>query len=292
VTGEGGRRQQPLLLAPAAALLGAVVALPLARVVRLCFTQVELEGGLATRPAGLATLGRLLGDERFRAAVRNTAVFTGASVALETLLGLALALLLNRRFAGRSLARAAVLVPWALPTAVTALAWSWIFNDTFGVANDLLRRLHLLAQPVAWLAEPATAMAALVVADAWKTTPFVALVLLAGLQSIPEDVLEAAAVDGLSPARRFFSVVLPLLAPSLVAAIVFRAVQAYGAFDVVYVMTGGGPGGSTETVSLYAFQNDFRYLDFGYGSAVAVTGMLAATAGAAAALRLTRGAVR
>jgi multiple sugar transport system permease protein len=157
-----------------------------------------------------------------------------------------------------------------------ALAWAWIFNDAFGVANDLLRRLGLLERPVAWLGEPGTAMAAIVLADVWKTTPFVALVVLAGLQGIPESLLEAARVDGLGAWQRFRYVVLPLLAPALVVAIVFRAVQAYGAFDLVYVMTGGGPGGSTETVSLYAYQHYFRYLDFGYGSAVATAGVLLA----------------
>jgi multiple sugar transport system permease protein len=165
-----------------------------------------------------------------------------------------------------------------------ALAWAWIFNDTFGVANDVLLRLHLLSRPVAWLGEPRLAMAALVAADVWKTTPFVALVLLAGLQSIPEDVLEAARTDGASAGRRFTRVTLPLLAPSLVVAVLFRAVQAWGAFDLVYVMTGGGPGGATETVSLYAYQNYFRYLDSGYGWTIALHSMLLAAVIAGAAL--------
>jgi multiple sugar transport system permease protein len=155
-----------------------------------------------------------------------------------------------------------------------ALAWAWIFNDAFGVVNDALGRLGLLDRPVAWLGEPATAMTVLVVADVWKTTPFVALVVLAGLQGIPESLVEAARIDGLTSWQRFRFVVFPLLTPALLVAAVFRAVQAYGAFDLVYVMTGGGPGGSTETVSLYSFQQYFRYLDFGYGSAVATQGVL------------------
>jgi multiple sugar transport system permease protein len=191
-------------------------------------------------------------------------------------LGTALALLLDRPFRGRGALRAVVLVPWALPTSVMALAWAWIFHDTFGMANDLLARLGLLGEPVAWLAHPGTAMGALVVADAWKTTPFVALILLAGLQGIPQEVLEAARVDGAGPWQRFRRITLPLLLPSLVVATLFRSIQAWGAFDLVYVMTGGGPGGSTETLSLYAFQSWFRYLDFGYGAAVAVQGMLVA----------------
>jgi multiple sugar transport system permease protein len=255
-------------------LVAVVVGLPVLRVIELSFTRVELHGGLTWHWAGLALYDRLWRDPRFWTSLRNTIVFTGASVLLETALGVAFALVLHQRFRGRAALRAIVLLPWALPTAVMALAWAWIFNDTFGVANDVLRRLGVLDRPVAWLGEPATAMAVLVVADVWKTTPFVALVVLAGLQGIPEAVLEASRVDGLTAWQRFRFVVLPLLTPALLVAVVFRAVQAYGAFDLVYVMTGGGPGGSTETVSLYSFQQYFRYLDFGYGSALATQGVV------------------
>jgi multiple sugar transport system permease protein len=203
-------------------------------------------------------------------------------------LGILFALVLHQRFRGRAVLRAIVLLPWALPTAVMALAWAWIFNDAFGVANDLLRRAGLLAAPIAWLGEPGTAMIAMVLADVWKTTPFVALIVLAGLQGIPESVIEAALIDGLGAWQRLRRIVLPLLLPSILVAVVFRAVQAYGAFDIVYVMTGGGPGGSTETVSLYAFQNYFRYLDFGYGSALALQGVLLAVALAAMVVRLAQ----
>jgi multiple sugar transport system permease protein len=157
-----------------------------------------------------------------------------------------------------------------------ALAWAWIFNDSFGVFNDVLSRAGLATGPIAWLGAPGTAMLALVIADVWKTTPFVALIVLAGLQGIPEPVLDAARVDGLSRAQMLRRVMLPLLVPSLLVAGAFRAVQAYAAFDLPYVMTGGGPAGSTETVSLYAYQNYFRYLDFGYGSAIVVQGVLLA----------------
>lgn len=270
------RRERALLLAPVLVLLALVVAIPAVRVVLLGFTRTELADGVVSSWAGLSTHARTPADGRFLSALRNTALFTGLSVLLEVTLGTALALLLDRPFRGRGAMRAVVLVPWALPTSVMALAWAWIFHDTFGMANDLLLRLGLLGEPVAWLAQPATAMGALVVADAWKTTPFVALILLAGLQGIPREVLEAARVDGAGPWQRFRRITLPLLLPSLVVATLFRSIQAWGAFDLVYVMTGGGPGGSTETLSLYAFQSWFRYLDFGYGAAVAVQGMLVA----------------
>ncbi len=288
----GWTRERLLLLFPGLALLALVVAFPILRVAQLSVSHVELAGGIVARPAGLEHFARLWQDGRWWSALGNTALFTGASVAIELALGVAFALLLHRRFPGRGGVRALVMLPWALPTAVMALAWAWIFNDAFGVLNDLLRRAGLASDPVAWLGMPATAMAAMIVADVWKTTPFVMLIVLAGLQGIPETVLEAARVDGLTAAQRLRRIVLPLLAPSLLVAGAFRAVQAYGAFDLPYVMTGGGPGGATETVSLYAYQNYFRYLEFGYGSAVAVQGALLAALLAAAMLGLARAAGR
>jgi multiple sugar transport system permease protein len=181
------------------------------------------------------------------------------------------------------------MLPWTLPTAVMSLAWAWIFNDAFGVANDLLVRIIPGAQPIAWLGQPATAMLAMVVSDVWKTTPFVMLIVLAGLQGIPGSVTEAARLDGLPPWTRFRRITLPLLRPAIVVAVAFRMIQAWGAFDVVYVMTGGGPGGATETVSLYAFVNYFRYLDFGYGAAVATQGALLAGLLALVLVRLAGG---
>ncbi len=283
---RGWSTERVLLLAPALLLLGLVVALPILRVVQLSLCRVELEGGIVTRWTGLDQFGWLWQDGRWWTALRNTTVFTVLSVSLEMVLGTAFALLLHQRFRGRGGVRALAMLPWALPTAVMALAWAWIFNDSFGVLNDLLGRLGLVSRPVAWLGGPATAMMALVVADVWKTTPFVMLIVLAGLQGIPEQVLEAARVDGLSARQRLWRVVLPLLAPSLLVALAFRTVQAYGAFDLPYVMTGGGPGGATETVSLYAYQNYFRYLEFGYGSAVAVQGALLVALLVAATMRL------
>ena len=267
-------RERMLSLLPAALLLALVVVLPIARVVALSVMRTEMDEGFRLEFAGLDPFVRLWQDGRWWTSLRNTAVFTASSVAAEMVLGIAFALLLHGSFRGRGLARAIVMLPWALPTAVMALAWSWIFNDSFGVANDLLRRLGLASEPIAWLGQGGTAMFAMVAADVWKTTPFVTLIVLAGLQAIPHEVMEAARVDGLNARQRLTRITLPLLVPSLIVALAFRMVQAYGAFDLVYVMTGGGPGGATETVSLYAYQNYFRYLDFGYGSAMAVQGVL------------------
>ena len=285
----GREWREDALLLPALLLAAAVVGVPILRVAQLSLSRVELDGGLRIAWNGLGQFVRMWQDGRWWNALGNTSLFTLLSIASEMVLGVAGALLLHERFRGRGAARALVVLPWALPTAVMSLGWAWIFNDAFGVMNDLLLRLGALHHPVAWLGRPATAMAALVVADVWKTSPFVTLVALAGLQGIPAELDEAAALDGLTAWQRLWHLVLPLLRPALLVALVFRIVQGFGAFDVVYVMTGGGPGGSTETVSLYAYQNYFRYLDFPYGSAVAIQGAVLVGLVTGALLRLSRG---
>jgi multiple sugar transport system permease protein len=205
-------------------------------------------------------------DRALWSVLRNTLVFTGWTVSLELILGLAMALLLMKPFRGRGFVRAAVLIPWALPSAVMAMAWRWIFNAEYGIFSDILYRLHLSAQPqVAWLAQPKTALFACIFADVWKTTPFMAILLMSGLSTIPEDLYEAASIDGAGPVRRFFTITLPLLKPTIALAVLFRAIQAFGIFDLIYVMTGGGPGGRTRMIALYIYDTVFRYQELAYG---------------------------
>ena len=212
---------------------------------------------------------RLGSDARLWAVMKNTLVFTGATVSLELVLGLAIALLLWRPFAGRGLVRAAVLIPWALPTAVMAMAWRWIFNADYGVFGDLLYKLHLVSTPnIPWLASPGTAFFACVFADVWKTTPFMAILLMSGLSGIPAELYEAAAIDGAGPARRFVMITLPLLKPTMGVAVLFRAIQTFGVFDLIWVLTSGGPGGRTQTIALYVYDTVFRYQELGYGCAL------------------------
>jgi multiple sugar transport system permease protein len=281
-------RERAWLLMPAGLLIGAAVVLPIVRIAVLGFERTDLDGGLHARFAGLAMYERLWHDGRWWTALVNTLVFTGGSVTIEMVLGIAFALLLHRSFPGRRWARAIVLLPWALPTAVMALAWGWIFNDSFGVLNDLLARAGLAHAPIAWLGQPHTAMVAMIVADVWKTTPFVALIVLAGLQGVPPSVVDAARVDGATPAGILWHVVLPLIRPACLVALAFRAAQAFGTFDLPYVLTGGGPGGGTETVALYAYRSFYRYLDFGYGAAIAVLGTALGLLGFAALIHLSR----
>ncbi len=218
---------------------------------------------------------RLVSDPHFWQSVWFTLLFVAVSVTLEIVLGMIFALVLNETLPGRGLLRVAVLIPWAIPIAVSARVWELIYNYNFGVLNYLFTGLGFSGSPVNWLGSSAGAFTAIVIADVWKTTPFVTIILLAGLSAVPEDVQKQAMVDGTSAFQRFFRVTLPLVKPVLVVALLFRTIDAIRIFDLVYVLTGGGPGGATTSLSLYAYR---FYLsgDFGYGSAVSVVVFLLA----------------
>ncbi|OFW34278.1 MAG: ABC transporter permease, partial [Acidobacteria bacterium RIFCSPLOWO2_12_FULL_65_11] len=201
-------------------------------------------------------------------ALANTAAFAGVAVTLELVGGLVLALALHRVSRAGRLVRTAVLLPWAIPTVVAALVWRFMFESPAGLATGVLERLG--ATPPTWFADALAAWVPLVLADVWKTTPFVALLLLAGLQTIDRSLYEAADVDGAGPWRQFLEITLPLLRPALVVAVLFRALDAFRVFDIVYVMTGGGPGTATESIALYTFSTLLRNLRFGFGSALSV----------------------
>jgi multiple sugar transport system substrate-binding protein len=222
----------------------------------------SIEGTVQGKQKGL--LARLGIDYDLRRTVRNTLVFTGVSVPLEFLLGLLIALLVHARYRGRALVRLAVLIPWALPTAVMAMSWQWMFNNPFGVINDLLVKMGLLAAPLDWLASPSGGMFAAVLADCWKTTPFVVIILLAGLQSIPGELIESIAIDGAGTIQRFLNLTFPLLLPFVRVALIFRIIHAAGIFDLVWVLTKGGPADSTRTLGIYIYDVAFRYDEIGY----------------------------
>ncbi|MGK7926370.1 MAG: carbohydrate ABC transporter permease [Spirulina sp.] len=278
-----------LLITPALLILALVFIYPIARALWLSLFTQNLGTQLEPVFSGLNNYGRMFGDGRFWQSLWNTTVFTAISIFLELVLGMTFALVLNQAFFGRGFARTSALIPWALPTAVMGLAWAWIFNDQYGVVNDFLFRLGLINEAITWLGEPTRAMFSLIVADVWKTTPFIALILLAGLQSISRDLYEAHAIDGATPIQSFRQITLPLLAPQILVSLLFRFAQSFGVFDLVQVMTGGGPAGSTEMVSIYIYATVRRYLDFGYGAAlVTVTFLLLILAVAIAAFFLSK----
>jgi len=275
--GPIGTRQRTawLMLGPGLAVLLLVAAWPLVRTVWLGFTDATLDDPAGGVWVGLDNYlvryadgewGGVLADPLWWRALGNTLVFVLVSVSLETLLGLGIALVLHAAFPGRALVRAAVLVPWAIPSIVAAQMWGWIYHDQFGLLNDLLLRLGLLDRPLAWTADPGLMMGAVVLADVWKTTPFMALLLLAGLQMLPRDCYEAARVDGVHPLRVFWSVTLPLIRPALVVAVIFRGLDALRVFDLIYVLTPNSE--QTMSISVYARQQLVDFQDLGYGSAV------------------------
>jgi multiple sugar transport system permease protein len=266
------RRQALLLVAPAVGVLALVALYPLAAALLLSLQRVILVFG-EREFIGLANYRFLLHDARFWSALGNTAYFTAVAVALELLLGLPLALLLNARFPGRGAFRAGVLIPWAIPTVVSAKLWAWLFNADYGLLNALLPGAGLN-----WLGSPRLALHAAILVDVWKTTPFVALLLLAGLQGIPQELYRAARVDGAGAWRAFRSITLPLLRPALSLALLFRTLDAFRVFDALYVLTEGGPANTTETLSLYAYKTLMRSGDFGYGSTLAVATFLCVAA--------------
>lgn len=207
----------------------------------------------------------LLADPTWWQAVKNTVIFTVISVSIETVLGMIVALILNASFYGRGVVRAAILVPWAIPTVVSSEMWSWMLDGQLGIINAILEKLHIISEPLAWTADPHLVMASIIMVDVWKATPFMALLLLAGLQMLPGDCYEAARVDGIHPVKVFFRVTLPLIKPALMVALIFRILDALRVFDIVYVMTGYTP--QTITMSVYAQQQLVSFRDVGYGSA-------------------------
>ncbi len=267
----GDLRLALALVAPAALVVGFLGVVPVGVAAFESLHLHDLRMPWLGRPfVGLGNYRELLADPRFLAALGHTLAFTGASVALELLVGLLLALLLRRTFRGLALARASVLLPFVLPTVVVALIWRFLFEGAAAPINRLAVATGLVPEPVPWLADPLLAWVPLVLADVWKTTPFVAVLLLAGLAAIDPSVEEAARLDGAGRLRRLRHVTLPLLRPALGVALLFRSLDALRVFDLVYALTGGGPGTATEPVSLYAFEQSLVNLRFGLGAAAAM----------------------
>lgn len=267
-----------IFLAPTLFVLAVVAGWPLLRTIYFSFTNASLTNlsgaefvGLKnylswiTLKSGRVVYSGLLADPAWWGAVWNTLKFTLISVSVETALGLIVALVLNAQFPGRGLVRAAILIPWAIPTIVSAKMWAWMLNDQFGILNDIFLGLGLISQKIAWTASPDTAMIAVLVVDVWKTTPFMALLILAGLQMVPGDIYEAARIDGVHPVRVFWRLTLPLIRPALMVAIIFRMLDSLRIFDLIYVLTPNNA--QTRTMSVLARENLFEFDKFAYGAA-------------------------
>ena len=276
---QAGRiRSAWIFLSPMIIVLLIVAAWPLSRSVWFSFTDASLLHLYDAKFIGFKNYFKVLHtdsgqtlyfgvlmDKAWWNAVWNTLRFGIVSVVLETVLGMAVALVLNANFKGRGLVRAAILIPWAIPTVVSAKMWGWMLNDQLGIVNDMLIRVGLIHEKIAWAADASYSMIAVVAVDTWKTVPFMALLMLAGLQMVPGDVYEAAAIDGVHPVKVFFKVTLPLVLPALMVAVIFRMMDALRIFDLVYILTPNST--QTKTMSVIARENLFDFDKFAYGSA-------------------------
>lgn len=269
---RAGREQERLgwlLILPTIVVVVAVALYPLIETFRLSFTNYRSSRPDRWRYVDFKNFQDLLSDTTFHTALKNTLILTVTAVGLETILGMIVALTIHSSFRGRGFVRTSMLVPWAIPTVVSALLWSWMLHDRYGIINSALIQAGFERfRGFNWVGDPGTALISVVAVDVWKTTPFMALLILAGLQVIPEDVYEASRVDGASKWQQFWQITLPLLKPALLVALIFRTIATFMIFDLIYVMKSYST--ATMSVAVYAQRELMNNQRLGYGSAVAV----------------------
>ena len=265
------RRLAIAFVAPAVSVIALIAIFPLLWTLWNSLHLQDLRMPWLGHPfVGLGNYVELAGDPRFWSSLAHTLFFTVVTVSLELVLGMVIALAMNSAFRGRGAARATSLLPWAIPTVVAALLWRFMFDSQAGIANALLVAIGVLERPMVWFIEATTAWIPVILSDVWKTTPFVAILLLAGLQNIDRSLYEAAEVDGASAWWRLWHITIPLLKPTIFVALIFRTLDAFRVFDLLYALTGGGPGTATEPIALYTHTIILQHLRFGYGSALSV----------------------
>jgi multiple sugar transport system permease protein len=260
-----------MLLAPAFLLLALIVVYPIGKLIWNSFFDLRLSGGSGVKFVGLENYLLVFKDHDFWNATKNTVLITLITVPSALVVGLGLAMLANLPFKRKWPVRLALLLPWALPLAFAGLIFAWFFHTEYGVVNDVMRRLTPgQSEPTMWLLRPNWAFTAICMTIIWKTSSFMALILLAGLQMIPKSLYEAAEVDGANKWQQFWQITIPMLMPSIIVALIFRTITALQTFDIPYTMTKGGPGNSTETLAMLIHKTTIEYLDVGYGSTLAV----------------------
>lgn len=265
-----------LLIFPTLLVIGLILVYPIFKGLLLSFQDHVL-----TRPVpagerfiGFANYTKMLHDHIFWVSLGKTVWWVFGSVSFQLLLGMITALLLNQEFRGRALARGLVLIPWVLPSVVSALLWAWIMDGTYGLVNDVLMRTNLIQENIPWLANPKTAFPVVIATNIWKGFPFFAVSLLAALQSIPKSLYEAAEIDGAGGWRQYTNVTLPHLKKVIITTTVLRLIWTANTTDLIFTMTQGGPGYTTNVLALYTYLTAWTDLDFGYSSAMAISLML------------------
>lgn len=292
ISGRARRKQTLawLLLTPSLILMFFTLVLPMVFQAVVSFTKHNMMFPWEKGFAGLSNYVAVFRDPSFWNALRITLVFVVGSVSLEIILGTGVAVALNQEFRGRGVARAFILIPWALPPVVVGLTWSWILSGSFGVLNGLLYELGLIHEYIPWLSYPRFALFLVVLVEVWKSMPFVAILMLAGLQSIPLEVLESATVDGATSLQRFFRITLPLVRPMLVVGLTLETIWAFKAFDLIYLLTKGGPANATEVLGYLIYSEAFGKLNF--GTSAAMSFILVAIISILVAVMLTSRSIR
>lgn len=265
------RRTGYLFLIPAALVILIFIAYPVILTFFDSFHEYRIQTLQEGRKfAGFSQYAKLFSDPLFYSSLKFTVLFTIVAVALETVLGLVCAMVMNRSFKGQGIVRAALLIPWAIPTIVSGLMWGFMFSESFGVINQLLMSWGVIQEPIRWVTDAKWAFWSVVISDVWKTTPYMSLLLLAGLQTISRELYEAAAIDGANAVQRFFRITLPMLRPVMVVSLLFRTISSFRIYDLITVLTNGGPANTTQSLTLYTVKNYFSYGNIGFGSASAV----------------------
>lgn len=257
-----------VLILPALVVLGAVVGYPIINNIWLSLHDVSLMNPFERPFVGLANYLNFFADPIFWASVGRTAYFTAISVGLELTLGIGIAMLINLKLRGWKFLRAVIIIPWAIPTVVNGIMWKWIYNADYGALNGLLSALGLIDTYQAWLASPWQAMNLVIFADIWHVTPLVVLIISAALAALPDSIYEAARIDGANAWQGFTRITLPLLRPAILVTLVLRTVEAFRVFDIIYVITGGGPSNGTQVISYLTYLESFSYLNLGRGAAL------------------------
>jgi len=278
-----------LYLVPAALCMLATVVVPIFLAIKMSLYADVLYKPQEYRFIGLDNYVRLAHDPVFWLTLWNSVVWVFGSVILQFVFGFGAALLLQQAFTGRALVRTLTLLPWIIPGVVVGLIWEWLYQPNYGVINDLLLRAGWMTERVAWLSSPDLAMGAVIFTNVWRGIPFFAIMLLAGLQAVPDELYEAAHVDGANVFQRFWHVTLPLLRPIIVVATATRIIWTFNYADLIFVMTGGGPANATQITSTYTLVQAYSVLDFGYAGALSVVLLLVMLAFTAAYLHITRG---
>lgn len=258
-----------LFITPTILIFAVLAVYPVLETIGLSFFEYRLQFGDVKRFIGLSNYQKLFTNPRFYSSLRFTVLFTALTVSIEVGLGLLFAQFMNMNYRGRAFLRIVVLIPWAIPTIVSGFIWRFMVNDQYGILNHIFQSLGIIDSFIPWLSQPGTAAAVLVAADIWKTSPYVSLLVLAGLQNIQRSQIEAASIDGANALQRYFAVIFPALTPVLATATLFRLIQSFKVYTIIVALTNGGPANSTESLTLYTLRTYFDAGNYGYGSALA-----------------------